>query len=352
MTVALVAVCLVAVAAGVARAAWQKMADERRSVADYHRTLDTLRRVESSRVPVGDPTAGPPTQVWRRPATRQPPADAPLGPAGPGSAVPPALVDPDATALVPTVGAPAAGPARSDVGDAATGTRRTVDGRIDGGAAGPTRRPPRPTLVFDDLARPAAASTTSSLDQVGGRAPRLDGRRGTARALRWATAAVATAVVTTGAATLATASRHQAPTAGTLDAGRASPGRSADARHGHGAAARTSKRRAAGTAPATPTVVVPTSATRYQGTVTVPATSYQVDVQVTAPCWVQGTETATGTVVWSGVLTVGQSHLFSFSGPVLLEIGAADATLTIDGVPVALPTGYQVPYDLHLQPSP
>jgi hypothetical protein len=215
-----------------------------------------------------------------------------------------------------------------------------------------TRPVPMSLLLFDDLAAPAptASGGRGAQDQSSAASP----RRRPATSLRVATVAAAVLVVAAVGAMVAVGHRAGGGVAATA-ARAASTATSGRAHRGHGGSAGSTARHHRSTtgrhAAGRPPVVVPTAATRYQGTVTVPTTTYQVVVQVSAPCWVQGTETATGTDVWSGVLQTGQQHTFTFEGAVLLEIGAADATLTIDGTPVALPSGYQVPYDLHLEPA-
>lgn len=97
--------------------------------------------------------------------------------------------------------------------------------------------------------------------------------------------------------------------------------------------------------------VVPTAVTSYDATVPVSSTPYTVVVSVSAPCWVEAQQVSTGSDIWSGVLTGGTQRTFSLTGSVLLWIGAADATVTLNGGPVVLPSGYQVPYNLTFSPS-
>jgi hypothetical protein len=341
VTLALVAVCVVAVVVGAGSAVWRRVADERRSVADYHRTLDTLRRVEGSRASAlsAPPSVGRGPDV-RAPATPPSSAARPAGDRGAGLSTGGERWRPTwarSSADEPTVAVPLTGT-----------TPPAAEAR--GSVTPPTG--PSPRLVFDDLARPEPLAPAPVRDgpEAQGLAGDRRGSRGSApRLLQVATGAVA-AVVVAGLVVLFTVPRHHGSTSRERLAARreASAGSASGTGSTAGKPAAHHKSRVSTPAPQ---VVVPTSATRYQGTVTVPAGSYQVDVSVTAPCWVEATETTTGTDVWSGVLTAGESHLYTLSGPVLLEIGAADASLTIDGTPVALPTGYQVPYDLHLQPA-
>ena len=67
-------------------------------------------------------------------------------------------------------------------------------------------------------------------------------------------------------------------------------------------------------------------------------------------CWVEAENPATGTVLFSGTLFSGQSHIVSASGPVVVIAGAPGAFVaTINGVPVTLPPGYQAPFTLTFQ---
>jgi hypothetical protein len=89
----------------------------------------------------------------------------------------------------------------------------------------------------------------------------------------------------------------------------------------------------------------------YAATVAAPAAGYTVVVSATGNCWIEGQRTDTGQDVWSGTLAAGQQHRFSFAGPVVLRIGAANAAVSMNGEPVALPSGYQAPYNVTFQPS-
>jgi hypothetical protein len=95
----------------------------------------------------------------------------------------------------------------------------------------------------------------------------------------------------------------------------------------------------------------PVTASAEAATVLVPRASYRVEVSVSGICWIEGLETTSGTDVWSGILRAGQQHTFDFQGPVLLRMGAADASVTVDGQPLALPAGHHAPYEVTFEPS-
>jgi len=237
-------------------------------------------------------------------------------------------------------------------------------------------------FVFDDLAPPRRTeqpglSVATAVDGAfGGRDASFEGSRqiggqggrskSANRPLRLATAAVAVLLVAAAAVTVVASSRH-APhpnaavdgvTAGagsgkSTSANSGRPARSGGSAKSGGGRSGSTERRSGSqrTKAATPTIVQPTAVTLYDATVAAPASAYQVTVSVSGNCWVEGEETTTSTDVWSGVLAAGEQHSFDFDGPVLLRIGAADATVTLDGTPVALPSGYQAPYNLTFAPS-
>lgn len=406
VTFVLVAVCIAVVAAGVGRLVVRRVVDERRSVRDYQQTLQTLRHLSdrSDSAGVGPPDgdsvetglvvdpvrARRPVAGQRRPvgSAVHPSPEDPITAAGsrasagdepaalskePASSPKRPAMSTDGPAVspkepVPVASARGLAPAGAGTpGDSST--RRRSDHSDEATAA---------VFVFDDLAPPrrteqAGLSAATAVDDAfGGRGASFEaGRqsdRGSGRSkpvnrpLRLATGAVAVLLVVAAAVTVVTSSRHaprSSAAAGGVTAG-ASSGKSApansggSARSGGGRSGSTGGRQRSGsksTKVATPSIVQPTAVTLYDATVAAPASTYQVAVSVTGNCWVEGEETTTSTDVWSGVLTAGEQHSFDFDGPVLLRIGAADATVTLNGTPVALPSGYQAPYNLTFAPS-
>jgi hypothetical protein len=64
-------------------------------------------------------------------------------------------------------------------------------------------------------------------------------------------------------------------------------------------------------------------------------------------CWVSATNTSDGSVLFTGVLTAGQSHTIAATGPVTVVAGAPAAfAATVNGVAVQLPFGFQAPFTL------
>ena len=105
------------------------------------------------------------------------------------------------------------------------------------------------------------------------------------------------------------------------------------------------------TSTAPPAVSGATAATPHAATYDVAAASYSLSLAASSgECWVEAENPATGTVLFSGTLFSGQSHIVSASGPVVVIAGAPGAfAATVNGVPVTLPPGYQSPFTLTFQ---
>jgi hypothetical protein len=96
-----------------------------------------------------------------------------------------------------------------------------------------------------------------------------------------------------------------------------------------------------------PAEVEPTASTASTAAYGAPSTSYTVGIQATGPCWVEATQASTGNVLWTGTLIPGQSRSIPASGNLFLRLGAAnDVSVTMNGEPVVLPTGFHSPFDL------
>jgi hypothetical protein len=100
-----------------------------------------------------------------------------------------------------------------------------------------------------------------------------------------------------------------------------------------------------------PAVSAPTAASAHAATYTVDTGSYALNVTATiGECWVEVTNTATGSVLFTGTLQSGQSHAVTVTGPATVIAGAPAAfSATVDGAPVALPLGNQAPFTLNFQ---
>jgi hypothetical protein len=98
---------------------------------------------------------------------------------------------------------------------------------------------------------------------------------------------------------------------------------------------------------------VPTSANAASYHVGV--ASYSLALSATSSdCWVSATNTTTGAVLFTGVLTAGQSQSVAASGPVTVVAGAPAAfAATVNGVAVQLPIGSPAPFTLTFEtPGP
>jgi hypothetical protein len=102
------------------------------------------------------------------------------------------------------------------------------------------------------------------------------------------------------------------------------------------------------TTTAAPTVSSPTLTSANGATYQVSDASFSLALSAkTGECWISATDTTTGTTLFSGVLTSGESHTVAATGPVTVIAGAPAAfSATVNGVSVALPFGYQAPFTL------
>ena len=102
---------------------------------------------------------------------------------------------------------------------------------------------------------------------------------------------------------------------------------------------------------APPAVSAPTAVTAHTATYTVTAPDYSLTISATTgECWVEVTNTSTGTVLFTTTLLSGQSHTVAATGPVTVIAGAPGAfTATVNDSPVTLPLGNQAPFTLNFQ---
>ncbi len=105
---------------------------------------------------------------------------------------------------------------------------------------------------------------------------------------------------------------------------------------------------------APPVVSAPAAASAHAATYTVAAPSYSLNLAATTgECWVDVTNTATGSVLFTTTLLSGQSQAVTATGAVTVIAGApANFTATVNGAPVTLPPGNQAPFTLHFQTAP
>jgi hypothetical protein len=114
----------------------------------------------------------------------------------------------------------------------------------------------------------------------------------------------------------------------------------------------TSTTAATTTTTAPPAVSAPQSASSQSARYTVAAASFSLNLMATGgECWVQAAGPG-GNVLFSGVLSAGQSHTVAVSGPVTVVAGAPSAfAATVDGAPVSLPPGALAPFTLSFAPA-
>lgn len=107
------------------------------------------------------------------------------------------------------------------------------------------------------------------------------------------------------------------------------------------------KSKSKSTTPTTaPAQIVALQATATTASYPAPTTSYQVSVTAsTEPCWIQATSAATGTTLWAGTIQMGASQIIQAGGTMTLDIGAAGSVITLNGVPVVLPSSLNVPFE-------
>jgi hypothetical protein len=359
--VVLLGVLGAAVLLGMARLAWQRWGSsgEERSVDGYHQALRTLQGLASRN---GGTAEGAAEVVPGR------------GASSPGTASPLRVRRPPARGAVPNPsGWPWAGTALPDTGGAPLGktgwsaTKPRDPARREG--PGEATRPV--VLVFDDLgpapvvpegagAGSGPAPAWSAPVPASAVAPSGTGAGGSSNAARrrllpGLVGGLALCVLGLSVATVVLALQRPRTTQVV------SAPRTAGSRAGDGAARTAGRGGARGGATRGGSsqtgagdrtgALQPATASADAATVLVPTASYRVRVSVSGICWVEGLETTSGTDVWSGILQAGQQHTFHFQGPVLLRMGAADASVTVDGHPLTLPAGHHAPYEVTFEPS-
>jgi Domain of unknown function (DUF4115) len=100
---------------------------------------------------------------------------------------------------------------------------------------------------------------------------------------------------------------------------------------------------------APPSVSPPSATTAHTASYTVSDAAYSLNIAATTgQCWVDVTNTATGTVLFTTTLQSGQSHTIAATGPVTVIAGAPAAfSATVNGAAVTLPPGNQAPFTLN-----
>jgi hypothetical protein len=218
---------------------------------------------------------------------------------------------------------------------------------------------PETPLVFDD-ARPR--DRYRSGPAAGAPAHRVD--RAQLHALEsmnhrprrgWYTVATVVALVVLAALAYAgskrpTATKHAGRSTTATTGARATGGTSPSSRvhTGHpGTAVRAPK----STSTTLPSTLVAASATATSATYSVPFNSFQLTVTTTAPCWVQATTQASGSIQWAGTVQPGAKQEIQVTGATSVELGNPSATLVVGKIPVVLPTPLHTPFVATFQPA-
>jgi Domain of unknown function (DUF4115) len=315
MVVALMALVVLAVVAGVAVLARRSGHDELHSVRSYHAAVGTMERLPSRAtavspsprrtIAVDDPEGETDDGVGRR------------VPTGPG-------------------------------------------GRVGGGRVVPPAR-----LVFDDAvpidpSSHLAASGSPFHRRGRSRDPALEamsrrGRSGTSVVAVMVLVLLVGALVYIGvhhSSNRPSAASHPSHAANTAPAATRGSGHTATGHTGAAGRAAASKRRKTQTVtPPTPAQLTSVTSTATTATYAIGSSSFSITVHAAQTCWVGATAQPAGTLLWEGLLQPGGSKSIAASGTTVVVLGAAGASMTVNGVPVVIPTPSGTPFTATFQPS-
>jgi hypothetical protein len=88
-------------------------------------------------------------------------------------------------------------------------------------------------------------------------------------------------------------------------------------------------------------------ATSTTGAIVSSPVNYHLGMTATGPCWVRVTDVTTGLVVMEAVLQPGEHRDLTLSGPVMVRLGnRVAASLTVEGVPIAIDRTSPSPFDV------
>jgi hypothetical protein len=130
------------------------------------------------------------------------------------------------------------------------------------------------------------------------------------------------------------------------------------ARHHHGSSGKNTRSHvgnagrttsATTTSTTSPPVVVPQSGgTSRSATYGVTGGTFTLAFSATSgACWVDASNSSSGAPLFVGTLEPGQQHSLTSSGPVSVVIGAPTVlAVSVNGSPVALPSGFQTPFTM------
>ena len=343
MTVAFVVALLGLGAAVLAGATWRRAVDERASVKEHQRTLETLRQLRGRRDHDGAFGSGASrSEPGRRDPSEQNPRVGAKSPAPQGGN--------NGTSRTPATRSPAPDPGHGDVADGKSdaGDRDEHERDRGGSVSAKANAGARPVVVSADE-HGGVAHTIGRYSES--RRAREEPRRGertepdvvgpSAVAERrpdgvtpWLprtgmVVSVAAIVVMAGALALALVLTSHSPR---LSSSR--PHNPPPVGRGH---------------PATPSVITPTASSVSAATYAAPAGHYTVELNATEPCWVMATDATTSHVEWTGTLAAGEHRQLPVSGGLVVRLGAVGVTVSLDGKPVQLPPQVQVPFTMTFQ---
>ncbi len=97
-----------------------------------------------------------------------------------------------------------------------------------------------------------------------------------------------------------------------------------------------------------PAVSLPQSVTPSVATYEVPTSEFTLALSATSgACWVDATNSASGSTLFTGTLQPGDSQTVAASGPVTLLVGAPTVlAASVDGTAVTLPPGFHTPFTM------
>jgi hypothetical protein len=97
-----------------------------------------------------------------------------------------------------------------------------------------------------------------------------------------------------------------------------------------------------------PPVSLPQSSTASAATYDVSGANFSLSFAATSgPCWVDATNSSSGATLFAGTLKPGAQQSLTAAGPVTVSIGAPTVlAVSVDGSPVALPTGFRTPFTM------
>jgi len=318
MTVVLVVGAIAVVGAVLLGVTWRRGGDERHSVSDYHQTIETLRHLAERNAANG---------VRGSSASSGSSSGAGVQ-AGPRNG--------SGGALAPTA-------ARS--------------GTLISRSGGPGR------AAFQDdspasVSAPSGGSASSTVSQVALRRAFYQRRRGGLPSGRpeisgrgILVAAVVVALIALVAVGVAIAPSHPSH----KKAGSTASSSATSASNRSSNAGTPATRPGSSSGGRRPTTTVPSSLQATTSSTTsadyqAPGTSYTLTLSASGACWVLAQATSSGSVLWTGTLEAGQTQQILATGSVSLRLGAAFVVnVSVNRVPVVLPSDHGSPFDLNFQ---